>query len=210
MVEKESEPVAGDAGDEEGEVSIRADALEPPGAPKSMLHPTEKHAAQMARKGHRFFRVTLSKALGGGGGTWVVQAEVEVAGGYPKVAPVWSLKLVQSGSKKLQDAKLPGTDPVALAAVAAARQRGEETDTQLKSIEAEVNLSGASHAASHSCPRAKLLVYQLWLVLHCFSTYVDAESGGSSADKASREHRGRDRRLPFLSRVQTHPADEGV
>ena len=35
---------------------------------------------------------------------------------------------------------VPGTDPAALAAAAAARQRGEETNTQLKSIEAEVLL----------------------------------------------------------------------
>lgn len=194
VLDKESEPNTGEAGDEEGEVLALADPPEP--ASKSMLHPTEKHAAQMARKGHRFFRATLSKTVAGVG-TWMVQAEVELAGGYPKAAPVWTLKLMQSGSKKQQDENFPATDPVALAAVIAARQRGEETDTQLKSIEAEVNLHAASHAASRSCPRAKLLVYQIWVVLHCFSTYVDAESSDSTG------RRGRDRRLPFLSKVQT-------
>ena len=43
---------------------------------------------------------------------------------------------------------------------------------------------------------AKLLLYQLWMAVHCFGMYVDAESGVSLS--AAREHRGRDRRLPFL------------
>lgn len=47
---------------------------------KSVLHPTEKQAAHMARKGHRFFRATLSKSVSGGG-IWLVQADVEIPGG---------------------------------------------------------------------------------------------------------------------------------
>ena len=37
-------------------------------------------------------------------------------------------------------------------------------------------------------------VYQLWVLLHCASIYMDVEGG---ATVAARPHRGRDRRLPF-------------
>jgi hypothetical protein len=39
---------------------------------KTVLHPTEKQAAQWARKGHRYFQATLTKASKTG--TWLVQA----------------------------------------------------------------------------------------------------------------------------------------
>ena len=99
VLDKESEPNPGDAGDEEGEVSVGAEKEAPEAASKRMLHPTEKHAAQMARKGHRFFRACLSKTTAGAG-TWLVQAEVELAGGYPKTAPVWTLTLKQTGTSR--------------------------------------------------------------------------------------------------------------
>ena len=65
--ENERELRAADAGEEEGEVAAAADPV-----PKSVLHSTEKQAAQVARRGHRFFRTTLSKSLPAGGGTWLV------------------------------------------------------------------------------------------------------------------------------------------
>ena len=84
-----------------------------------------------------------------------VQADVEIPGGYPKAAPVWSLKVVHKDSSKLFTsavAAMPGADPAAVSAAVAARQRGEETNTQLKSIEAELNCYAASQAAAHGCP----------------------------------------------------------
>jgi hypothetical protein len=202
--ESEREQRAADGGDEEGEVLVKADAPEP--VPKSVIHPTEKHASELARKGHRFFRATISKTVAAGS-TWLVQADVEVAAGYPKAVPVWTLKVVQSGAKKLQESLMPGTDPTARAAVAAARQRGEETNTQLRSIEAELNVYAAPQAAAHGCPGAKLLIYQLWMAVHCVGMYVDAESGAASLP-TTREHRGRDRRLPFLWNAVTHTLEQ--
>jgi len=203
--EMERELRAVDGGDEEGEVLSKVEPTEP--ATKNVIHATQKHAAQMARKGHRFFRATLSKTLPAAAGTWLVQADVEMPGGYPKAPPVWSLKVVQRGSSKLNSgAGLSDADPIALAAAAAARQRGEETNTQLKSIEDELNYYASSQAAAHGCPGAKLLVYQLWVAVHCFAMYVDTESGQSVP--TSREHRGRDRRLPFLWNVQTKSQEQ--
>ena len=194
---------AADVGDEEGEVSARLDRAEP--VVKSVLHPTEKHATQMARKGHRFFRARLSKTVSGSSSPWIVQAEIELAGGYPDAAPVWRLKEVQCGAKKDQG-QLAGADAQALAAVAAARQRGEETNTQLKSIEAELNVHAAAQAAAAGCPASKLLVFQLWAAVHCFAMYADAESG--QAIPTSRLHRGRARRLPFLWNAQSNSLEQ--
>ena len=84
-----------------------------------------------------------------------VQADVEIPGGYPKAAPVWSLKVVHKGSSKQLTAAvaaMPDADPAAVSAAVAARQRGEETNTQLKSIEAELNCYASSQAAAHGCP----------------------------------------------------------
>ena len=230
--ENERELRAADAGEEEGEVAAAADPV-----PKSVLHSTEKQAAQVARRGHRFFRATLSKSLPAGGGTWLVQADVEVAAGYPKAPPVWRLKLMQRGAQKQHGAKMPGADPAALAAASAARTKGEETDSQLRSIEAEVNHYAASQvrpactarceacqpailrltraclcaasvqARAHGCPEAQLLAYQLLVAVHCYGMYVDAESG-TAALPTSREHRGRDRRLPFLWNAAAHSFEQ--
>ena len=190
------------AGDEEGEVSAKPAEL----VVKGVLHPTEKHAAQMARKGHRFFRAKLSKTVSGSSAPWIVQAEVELAGGYPDAAPVWSLKEVQCGAKKKDQGQLAGADVQAAAAVAAARQRGEETNTQLKSIEAELNVYAAAQAAAAGCPAPKLLVFQLWAAVHCFAMYADAESG--QALPTARLHRGRARRLPFLWNAQSNSLEQ--
>mmetsp|Transcript_12916 Transcript_12916/g.45366 ORF Transcript_12916/g.45366 Transcript_12916/m.45366 type:complete len:89 (+) Transcript_12916:541-807(+) len=54
--------------------------------------------------------------------------------------------------------------------------------------------------------RACLLIYQLWTLKHCFAIYIDVVTGQPL--HALREHRGRDRRLPFLYNPDTHSLDQ--
>ncbi|KAJ1469845.1 Fms-interacting protein-domain-containing protein [Baffinella frigidus] len=182
----------GDAamGEEEGEVD--EPGAEGGGAePKGVVLGTERDSQEAARAYHRVYRAVVRK------GGWAMQAELEVPGGYPETAPIFSLTLLKEGPRpSLTPAGLQvGADPKALSAAAAARQAGEATDNALRAMEEEINVFAKDDAKKAGCPPAQLLVYQLWVLLHCASIYMDVEGG---ATVAARPHRGRDRRLPFL------------
>mmetsp|Transcript_12918 Transcript_12918/g.45372 ORF Transcript_12918/g.45372 Transcript_12918/m.45372 type:complete len:272 (+) Transcript_12918:1322-2137(+) len=195
--EKEPEKMVLEGVNEEGEVMpSQADAAE-----DEVYHTTEKEDRNISRKEHRFFQLTVKK------GEWQALAEIELPRGYPKKAPSFTLKMLQEGARKTAPSfSLTSVDPNALAVVDAARKNGEATDNALRSIEEELNTHAAAEAAAAGCPASRLLIYQLWTLKHCFAIYIDVVTGQPL--HALREHRGRDRRLPFLYNPDTHSLDQ--